>query len=95
MIGYPELIVILALVLLLFGADKLPELARSLGRSTKEFKKAQIDAENESVENEKHLDEKDSKIYKLATEMGIDINGKTSEQLTEEIRTKIRLQTEK
>ena len=38
-IGLPELLIILAIVLLLFGAKKLPEMARSLGRSSKEFKK--------------------------------------------------------
>lgn len=38
-IGGPELLVILVVVLLLFGASKLPGLARSLGASTKEFKK--------------------------------------------------------
>ena len=37
-IGLPEIILILAVLLLLFGARKLPELARSLGKSTKEFK---------------------------------------------------------
>ena len=37
-IGWPELLLILAVLLLLFGARKLPEMARSLGRSTKEFK---------------------------------------------------------
>jgi sec-independent protein translocase protein TatA len=37
-IGLPEVLLILAVLLLLFGARKLPELARSLGKSTKEFK---------------------------------------------------------
>ncbi len=38
--GMGELIVILLIILLLFGASKLPEIARALGRSIKEFKKA-------------------------------------------------------
>jgi len=38
-IGGPELLIILLVVLLLFGASKLPGLARSLGASTKEFKR--------------------------------------------------------
>lgn len=42
--GAPELIIILVIVLLLFGAKKLPEMARSLGRSSKEFKKGMSDA---------------------------------------------------
>lgn len=37
-LGWPELLLVLAVLLLLFGARKLPEMARSLGRSTKEFK---------------------------------------------------------
>jgi sec-independent protein translocase protein TatA len=37
--GATELIIILLIVLLLFGAKKLPDLARSLGRSISEFKK--------------------------------------------------------
>jgi sec-independent protein translocase protein TatA len=36
----PELIIILAIVLLLFGGKKLPELSRSLGESMREIKKA-------------------------------------------------------
>ena len=47
MIGTQELIIILALVLLLFGASKLPELARSMGKSIGEFKKARIESEKE------------------------------------------------
>jgi sec-independent protein translocase protein TatA len=38
-IGYPELLIILLIVVLFFGARKLPDLARSLGRSVGEFKK--------------------------------------------------------
>ncbi|MGH2661724.1 MAG: twin-arginine translocase TatA/TatE family subunit [Actinomycetota bacterium] len=53
-IGAPELILILAVLLLLFGARKLPDIARSFGRSTTEFKKglkegkAEADAEEEA-----------------------------------------------
>ncbi len=39
-LGPTELIIILAIVMLLFGAAKLPKLARSLGESAKEFKNA-------------------------------------------------------
>ncbi len=42
-IGLPELVVILVLALLIFGAGKLPEVGRSLGNSIKEFKKAMKD----------------------------------------------------
>ena len=38
-LGYQELLIILVIVLILFGANRLPELARSLGSSVKEFKK--------------------------------------------------------
>ena len=39
-IGMPEIIVILVIVLILFGPKKLPELARAIGRSVKEYRKA-------------------------------------------------------
>jgi sec-independent protein translocase protein TatA len=38
-LGPTELIIILAIILLLFGSRKLPSLARSLGKSSKEFKR--------------------------------------------------------
>ncbi len=39
-IGPPELLVIFLIILILFGAKRLPELARSLGKSINEFKNA-------------------------------------------------------
>lgn len=56
-IGAPELLIILVVVLLLFGAAKLPGLARSLGASTKEFRKGMeegvpdSDSEDSSASN--------------------------------------------
>ena len=45
-----ESLVIVAVILLLFGAKKIPELARSLGRASYEFKKAKQDLIRESQE---------------------------------------------
>ena len=39
-IGLPELIIVLILALLVFGAGKLPEIGRGLGKAIKEFKAA-------------------------------------------------------
>jgi sec-independent protein translocase protein TatA len=39
-IGAPEIILILAVLLLLFGAKRLPEIGRSMGKSLREFKGA-------------------------------------------------------
>jgi len=46
-LGGGEIILILALVLILFGAKKLPELAKGLGQGIKEFKKATRDVSDE------------------------------------------------
>jgi len=45
--GGPEMIVILAVFVLLFGANKLPQLARSSGQALGEFKKGRMDIEDE------------------------------------------------
>lgn len=48
-IGWPQIVLIVVIVLILFGGKKLPELMRGLGRGMKEFKDAtkEIDNDNE------------------------------------------------
>ncbi len=49
----PELLIILAIVVLLFGAKKIPELAKGLGSGIKNFKKAMREDEEEVSSKEK------------------------------------------
>ena len=42
-LGFTELFLILVVILLLFGARRIPEIARSLGRASQEYKKAKED----------------------------------------------------
>ncbi|MCH6257151.1 twin-arginine translocase TatA/TatE family subunit [Puniceicoccaceae bacterium K14] len=46
-LGWPEIMLIFGVFILLFGAKKLPELARSMGKSIKEFKKATSSIEDD------------------------------------------------
>ena len=49
-IGMPELIIILVIILIIFGAGKLPEIGAGLGKGIRNFKKATSDGEQEKIE---------------------------------------------
>ncbi len=92
MIGTNELLIILAIAVLLFGANKLPELARNLGRSAAEFEKAKREAELELLELERKYregeytkSERRVKLEKIARDLGIDPTNKSDEELLDEI----------
>lgn len=52
-IGFWELVLILLIVLLVFGAAKLPEIGRALGKAIREFKKAAGEEEEKKDESPK------------------------------------------
>jgi sec-independent protein translocase protein TatA len=95
MLGTQELLLIFLAVVLLFGATKLPELARSMGRSMGEFKRGQQDIERELNAEKSTLvarpgaDVAITRTQGMAKKMGIDIVGKTDDQLLAEIEKKL------
>jgi sec-independent protein translocase protein TatA len=57
-IGGPEIILILLVVFVFFGAKKIPEIAKGLGEGIREFRKAARDVQSEVEKDTKKPDEK-------------------------------------
>ena len=53
-VGPAELLIVLAVLLLVFGASRIPKLARSLGKSAKEFKKGLNEDSNDQEPEEEN-----------------------------------------
>lgn len=60
-LGMPEILIILAVVLLLFGASRIPALARSLGKSVNEFKKGIKEVETDITKEDTTKPESEEK----------------------------------
>jgi TatA/E family protein of Tat protein translocase len=60
-LGFPELLVIFVIALIIFGPRKLPEIGKSLGKSLAEFKKASNELRN-TLEEEIRIEEQRSTI---------------------------------
>jgi sec-independent protein translocase protein TatA len=56
-LGMPELVIILVIIVIIFGAGKLPEIGSGLGKGIKNFKKATKDEDKEKIEEENKEDE--------------------------------------
>jgi len=79
-IGWPELVLILAIILLIFGAGRLRGLAKAVGESVREFKKA---TSEESPKTSK--EEEEEAIIEAARKMGVETEGKSVEQILNEM----------
>ncbi len=56
-IGFPEMLIILAIALIVFGPNKLPELAKSFGKALREFKKATEEVKESFQEETRDLED--------------------------------------
>lgn len=74
-VGVPELIVILAIALLIFGPKKLPEVGRSIGKALREFRKTS-DEIKEKIEEEIQAEEFKDIKEELNKKVGEDEEGK-------------------
>jgi sec-independent protein translocase protein TatA len=92
MIGTQEILLIFVAIVLLFGASRLPDLARSMGRSMGEFRRGQQDIQRElSLANSPAIDTDVAltRVQRMANSMGISIEDKSEEQLLAEIEKKL------
>jgi len=92
--GTEWLWIILFVVVLLFGAKKIPEIARAMGRAKGEFERGKQEMEKEMREitqapSKKEESERE-KLIRVATALGISTSGKTDEQLREEIQSALK-----
>lgn len=75
--GMPQIIIILAIALIIFGPQKLPELARTLGKALADFKKAANDFKS-SIEEETRIQEREALLKEQ--ERAKDVPPETEEQ---------------
>jgi sec-independent protein translocase protein TatA len=71
-IGMPELIVILVIALIVIGPQKLPDLARSLGKGLAEFKRATEDFKQNVEDEAKASEEKERIAPEVAAKEGVE-----------------------
>lgn len=85
-LGTGELLVIILIFLVLFGAHKIPQLARSLGRAQREFQRARDEIEDEAKPPPAS---EDDRIRRAARDLGISTEGQSVEELRAAIAAKM------
>jgi len=66
--GWPEIILLVLALVLLFGATRLPQLARAVGQSRKAFKEGMHDAEENNSSSSKQIDASSEGVSSLTDE---------------------------
>lgn len=86
-VGPGELIFILMLLVLLFGVQKIPDLARAMGRAQREFQRARDEIEKEAAPPASASEEE--KLRKAAADLGIPTEGKSVDELRAAIQSRV------
>ncbi|MCC7354519.1 MAG: twin-arginine translocase TatA/TatE family subunit [Anaerolineae bacterium] len=68
-IGTPELLIILFIVIMIFGVGKLPEIGSALGRTVREFRKANDEVEGMKSDVNQQVDKVKGKVEKVESQM--------------------------
>jgi sec-independent protein translocase protein TatA len=90
--GWEWLIIgVVAIVLILWGPSKIPEFAKALGRAKGEFNKAQQDSSAALTVASPNVKSKDEILLETARNLGISTDGKTREEISEEIALRVKL----
>jgi sec-independent protein translocase protein TatA len=98
--GFEWIILVIIVVVLIFGAKKIPDLARGFGKATSEFEKARIEAKRElrelkntgtssSTTTTTNTAANREKLESIADTLGIDYTDKNDDQLRLAIETEI------
>ncbi len=88
-IGINWLVIILLIaIVFLWSPKKIPELAKSLGQAKREFDNAMRDVSTAASTPQHHMLPPDTQLVNVAKKLGIAIEGKSAEQLTQEIVSK-------
>ena len=92
--GAEWIIIIMIIVILFFGAKRIPELARSLGKASSEFQKAKIEGkktlENDQYRSQKSVDRE--KLESIAETLGVDYSNKNDQDLKLAIESELKKQ---
>ncbi len=86
-----EWIIVIALVILLFGASAIPKLARGLGQAKGEFTKAknEFEAEMGKAEAGQHTAASEQQIRATARDLGIEEEGRSLEDVKKDVQAKL------
>ncbi|MEM3062856.1 MAG: twin-arginine translocase TatA/TatE family subunit [Nitrososphaerota archaeon] len=82
-LGWPELILIIVILILIFGGSRIRDVAKGLGEAVREFKKSSSESEKTSEKISE-----DEAIIEAAKKMGIDTEGKSIKEILDEMSKK-------